>query len=574
MRKRGIVRVLAIVCSISVLTVGCSSQSAEEKEQNTDETIDQYGFSEPVTIKVGLDYASDFQWVGGESPEDNSWMDLYHENNIYPEIMYKVDISQKKTKLQSAILSGNYPDIFHTDAADYLNYVNTGVVADITEAYEKYASDELKEYLMSDGGRVLESLKVDGKLYGLPRLGDRYEESSIIFIRQDWLDNLGLKQPETMEELAEVAHAFTYNDPDGNGIDDTYGIAMDGVDMFSNTFGDSNPFFNGFGVYYGMDGMAMIENEDGTVSWGGADSVKVKEALTFLQELYQDGSLCNDFLTMSGTVVYEEAGAGHCGIWTGPSWAGMIPAINATSVDGNARVVALPILKGGSTDIGKGYLSNPLVEVHCVSSQCSNPEVLIKLMNLGVQKICYPSSDEELKKYYGENDNYSGWKASLLHVKPVGGALESWELEQQALKTGNMDELNVLQRQEVDNMNAFLEAKKSGKFDFQNASHTRGIATYTLYGDEQCAWKVLDDMMNQGAFVESANPVIPSKEVTEETETLQNLTVETMIKIITGDSVDSYDSFLNTWNSLGGRVAEEEATKKLQEINTNMGKEK
>lgn len=573
MEKQKSPKILAIVGCIAVLMSGCSTQNASINKQQLDDSVDKYGFSDPVSIKVGLDYASDFQWVGEESPEDNSWMDLYHENNIYPEIMYKVDVSQKKTKLQSAILSGNYPDIFHTDAANYLSYVNNGVLADITEAYEKYASDELKAYLMSDGGKVLESLKIDGRLYGLPRLGDPYEESSILFIRQDWLDNLGLERPETMEELGEIAYAFTYDDPDGNGIDDTYGIAMDGVDLFSNTFGDANPFFNGFGVYYGMDGMAMVENNDGTASWGGSNLTNVKEALTFLQKMYRDGSLSNDFLTMNSTVVYEEAGAGHCGIWTGPSWAGMIPAINAMSVDQNAHIVALPILNGGSTQVGKGYLANPLVEVHCVSSQCSNPEVLIKLMNLAVQKLCYPSSDEELKKYFGDNENYSGWKASLVHLKPVDGGYQSWKLEQKALSTGKMEELQVQQRQEVDNMKAFLAAKEVGCLDFENPSHTRGIANYTLYGDAQCSWKVLDDMMKENAFVQSVNPVLTSREVIETVETIRNLTVETIIKIITGDSVDEYETFLNTWYSLGGKTAEEAANQILNEISINMEKE-
>lgn len=39
----------------------------------------------------------------------------------------------------------------------------------------------------------------------------------MMFIRQDWLDNLNLEIPTTMEELKAVAKAFTEQDPDGNG---------------------------------------------------------------------------------------------------------------------------------------------------------------------------------------------------------------------------------------------------------------------------------------------------------------------------------------------------------------------
>lgn len=47
-------------------------------------------------------------------------------------------------------------------------------------------------------------------------------------IRQDWLENLGLEMPTSLDELYDVLYAFTYNDPDGNGVDDTYGITSAG----------------------------------------------------------------------------------------------------------------------------------------------------------------------------------------------------------------------------------------------------------------------------------------------------------------------------------------------------------
>lgn len=48
-----------------------------------------------------------------------------------------------------------------------------------------------------------------------------------MWIRQDWLDNLGLEVPRTWDELAAVAEAFVTQDPDGNGEDDTIGILLD-----------------------------------------------------------------------------------------------------------------------------------------------------------------------------------------------------------------------------------------------------------------------------------------------------------------------------------------------------------
>lgn len=137
-------------------------------------------------------------------PENNVWVDLYKTHNINQEIIYQVDSSQGGTKLANAIASGNYPDIILAEGTDYFNYAKTGVTADITDVFEEYASDELKEYLASDDGVGLNSAMVDGRLYGLPLLGNSYDSVMIMFVRQDWLDNLGLSMPTTMEELHQV----------------------------------------------------------------------------------------------------------------------------------------------------------------------------------------------------------------------------------------------------------------------------------------------------------------------------------------------------------------------------------
>ena len=77
---------------------------------------------------------------GDESVDNNTWYNLYKENGINLDIMYNVDGSQQETKRTTAIASGNYPDIMAVSGSDLIRYAQTGVIADITEVYEKYAS--------------------------------------------------------------------------------------------------------------------------------------------------------------------------------------------------------------------------------------------------------------------------------------------------------------------------------------------------------------------------------------------------------------------------------------------------
>ena len=288
---------MALMASMVLSTVLGAAGTAKADE-------DLYGFEEPVTIKIGYSWGKDFSWKAGQDSSNNDWVNLYKSHNIIPDVIYEVDSSQAQTKLSTAIMSGDYPDIISMDATDYVNYAQTGVIADITELYEKYASDELKEYVGVDGGQSMNALTLDGKIYGLPMMGNGYDEVPVMFIRQDWLDNLGLKMPTTIEELKEVARAFTEDDPDGNGQNDTYGLAVDGVEVLTKSIGTLEGFFECFGLYPGSDAMTFMDDGNGKVVWGGENAEKAKEALTTLQEMYQNGSITRDFITMDSNSIF------------------------------------------------------------------------------------------------------------------------------------------------------------------------------------------------------------------------------------------------------------------------------
>ncbi|MBQ8638531.1 MAG: extracellular solute-binding protein [Lachnospiraceae bacterium] len=559
MKKRMTSLLMAGVMAMTMVS-GAAAVMAEENGE-----VNYYGFDEPVTIKVGLSYAaaSDFTFYGGETVDDNAWVDLYNANNIFLDVLYDVDPSQAETKLATAIMSGDYPDIISTTAAEYQNYVDSGVVADISEVYEKYASDDLREIMEYDGGMALGGLEVDGKIYGLPTISDPYTSVHVMFIRKDWLDNLGLEVPTTMEQLKEVAHAFTHNDPDGNGVNDTYGLAFDGVNVLNDSVGNMGAFFEGFGVYLGKTGLSYLENEDGEIVWGGANAEGMKAALTLLNEMYEDGSIARDFITMDAESIFAETGAGRAGIWFAPNWGAMNPAADAAMNDINAHVIAAAVPSGIEGQERLGYVSATPSKVYCVSSECENPEVLIKLLNL-TAKYMNPEkcTAEEYNMYYGDSANYSGWKMTLCHVSIPTGRQTAAALTS-AIENGDPSALNTKQLENYTSIKTYMDAVADGTYDPFDTTHQRGHSLYTVYSDPQCAWTVLNEMLANDSFVLSAYNALPSETVSNASGTLQKLLVETIVKIITGaDSVDSYDSFLETWYALGGQDALDEANGK------------
>lgn len=64
----------------------------------------------------------------------------------------------------------------------------------------------------------------DGRYYAVPW----NVQGQAMYYRKDWLDSFGRTVPTTWDEMIAFARDITYGDPDGNGVDDTYGIGVYG----------------------------------------------------------------------------------------------------------------------------------------------------------------------------------------------------------------------------------------------------------------------------------------------------------------------------------------------------------
>ncbi|GGE26338.1 hypothetical protein GCM10011571_30670 [Marinithermofilum abyssi] len=122
-------------------------------------------------------------------------------------------------------------------------------------------------------------------------------------IRKDWLDRLGLKMPANYDELKKVAIAFTKDDPDGNGKDDTYGMVL-GEHLWPNYH---------FGAYWDMD--AWYHQNDRGQYIPGVITPQRKAFIRMMKELYQEGAVTWDFaITNPNEANTKEFYGGKAGI--------------------------------------------------------------------------------------------------------------------------------------------------------------------------------------------------------------------------------------------------------------------
>ena len=106
-------------------------------------------------------------------------------------------------------------------------------------------------------------------------------------INKKWLAKFGMEIPNTKDELIAYAKACTFDDPDGNGVDDTYFMTAAGS---GKSFSMLTEFFQMFG------NSQTYADENGNLQHSLFNDVQ-KNSLMFLNELESLGVLAPDWFT-------------------------------------------------------------------------------------------------------------------------------------------------------------------------------------------------------------------------------------------------------------------------------------
>ena len=152
--------------------------------------------------------------------------------------------ADQDVKIQAAGAGNDLPDLFQVRRPILVNLVNQGLVAQVDDCFDKMPIRTAQQY---DADSIRNST-IDGHVYGFASPGMIVRNEGLL-IRKDWLDNLGLEIPTTTDELMEVLRAFTFDDPDGNGRNDTYGYGTF-IEITASEEGLGrrlDPFFGAFG---------------------------------------------------------------------------------------------------------------------------------------------------------------------------------------------------------------------------------------------------------------------------------------------------------------------------------------
>ncbi|AIQ46549.1 hypothetical protein R70723_12215 [Paenibacillus sp. FSL R7-0273] len=352
------------------LLAGCSSNNAD-KEPAAGNTATNAPKERGNISSTIYDRGSVPNGMG--TIEDNMWTKWINENGPANLKFVAIPRWESQSKLNVLLASGSAPDLIFEFGTSIRNQMfDQKQLMPLDDLIDQH-SVEYKALLEKYPQLRQAGIKSDGKLYEFGRMNEVYPLVSV-FIRQDWLDKLGLQVPTTEEEFLAVAKAFTEQDPDGNGVDDTYGI---GGFEFGDNAGLFRYIFNANWVNLGENGEIEVGPE------------RLKAEAEFKRELYEAGVVDKDFLSdKDGSKSKQDFLNGKIGIYAFMTndYMGFasreLDTLMKNVPDSKLKIMPLPKTSAGQFTT---VWNNPVQMTAIVNARAKNPEAIMEYIDFLVK---------------------------------------------------------------------------------------------------------------------------------------------------------------------------------------------
>ena len=342
--KKKTCRFIALMSAMAMAFTGCgasvntdtekSESSVEKSSEKSEvaETVDTAESEYPEYLNmdgaypvIKDEYAGDIKLkvaivqgaTGGEW--DDLWLSQYlsEKYNLEFEVesIQETVLEEKKTILLS---SGEVPDIiwgFKLTTQDIYKYgQRDGVLLQLDEYINETLTPNIARYF-EDPAIAGACTTPDGHIYSLPSLSDSSNEGGIhrLFINREWLDQLNIEMPKTLDEFTDALYKIKEADPAGVGSENLYPL--------------SGSLYDG-SMFYVMNAFGYIVNKrtqvtdpvlrDGKVVIPAYDMEVFQEYLKLMNQYYTDGIVDPNFVTIEYTEATGQVAGGQAATFREP----------------------------------------------------------------------------------------------------------------------------------------------------------------------------------------------------------------------------------------------------------------
>ncbi|WP_281889894.1 extracellular solute-binding protein [Paenibacillus sp. YYML68] len=521
MRRRKIVSssVVALMISSSMLAA-CSSNQVTPIASPVEDSGSgpaQY----PIKTDKKLTYWSELtrNLVGQKADlQDVPFYQEWQKKTGVPLDFITVPNGQTKEQLNVLIASGDLPDMIETDWSKFPGgpekAIKDGYILKLNDMIDKLAPN-LKKYL-EDHPDVDKMLKTDsGSYYAFPFI--RGDDSLSVYhgpiIRKDWLDDLNLPVPETIDDWYITLKAFK----DKKGAAAPITFVSKPRPLFDMVNGD---FVGAWGV------TKDFYMDNGQVKYGPMEP-GFKDFLATMRKWYSEGLIDRNVATADTKALDTSFANGATGATVGNAGGGIgrwQPIIEAK--DPKAVLIGTPypvLKKGDMPQFGqKDFAYSPIGAV-AISATSKNAELAVKMLDYGYS--------EEGRMFF----NFG--------TEGVSYKMENGSPRYTDLLMKNPDKLSPSQA-----MSLYIRGNTQGPF-VQDKRYVEQYYALQTQRDAIKAWQKTDVAKHK------LLPITPTPEESSEYAKIMadvdTLVDEMILKFILGtDSVDSFDQYVSKMKSL------------------------
>lgn len=302
-------------------------------------------------------------------------------------------------KLNLVMSSGEVYDLVHSPTDLYFRYAGQGALTPLDDLLAEHGTDVVRALTEP----VLETARVNGEVFGMPhpRLGGGKMVDTALFLRQDWVDAVGMSVPTTTDGLRDLLQAFKNQNPGGTG----YVIPLSHETW--NVPGLTGAF--GVGTNYVVVGDTVVDS----VNLPG-----MVEYLTYMNGLYEDGLFDAEFPVNQRANVQEKLVGGSAGLapFTIYLVAALYEGLGANFPDAELVMMDFPTGPNGDRGI---YSSLAHYAVKVIPAVSDNAEHVMRAVN---NQYLLEPRDNLLYLYDGEEGvHYNVVDGEIVPIDPIFG---------------------------------------------------------------------------------------------------------------------------------------------------------
>ena len=516
--------------------------AAEQKEWEKAATSPYGAYPELVTYTLGqMNGANNSNLPDQNTYEDNAYTRYLRKMlNIQNDNVYMEREDRYDELVNILAKDQTLPDVLViSDRAILKELVENDLIEDLTDVYENCTTPRIKEMFESYGSDLWDMGSFDGRLMAIPETVTDHGPR-LLWLRKDWMDELGLEEPKTLEDAFDIIESFVANKMGTSDGEDPVGLVCD-TDLVGNTSSSYSvePVFDKF-----YASPQQWVNQNGQIVYGSVTQ-ETKNALSYLHELYERGVLDQNFALRAQNNLRDLVVDGKCGAFFGLWWTPNNPLVDVYEKDKEIDWKPYYLQKSETDDAYDSFRDNKYVVVR---KGYEHPEIVMKIISVLFDYTRYEANDaDEVNEYFALNVDPTA-RPLVINVDYNEATFQITK-DIRAVEDGTKKEesLSAIEKSYYDACESFLHGKSSTPADW--AAYKSRISAVGLLVDGGY-------QSEERRYLDDTDGELP--------KSLQQLEKKSFIQIIMGEKPISYfDTFVKEWYDQGG----EEITEQIRKTN-------